>query len=84
MNRGTVVQVTGVTGGVRPPEEDGEVPPFWRALGVLADAGVPVVVHAGHAPVGTEHTGPGPFGSVLGCAVCWNSPVALFGAPLPG
>src|ERR1700683_3071825 len=36
--------------------------PVW---GLLAEAGAPVVVHAGHAPVGTEHTGPGPFGAVL-------------------
>jgi uncharacterized protein len=37
--RGTVVRVSEVTGGVRAPEEDGEVPAFWRALGVpgLAD-----------------------------------------------
>src|SRR5580692_6259703 len=36
--------------------------PVW---GLLAEAGVPVVVHAGHAPVGNDHTGPEPFGSVL-------------------
>ena len=37
--RGTVVQVSEVTGGGRAPEEDGEVPGFWRRLGVpgLAD-----------------------------------------------
>ena len=33
--------------------------------GLLTEAGVPVVVHAGHGPVGTDHTGPGPFGAVL-------------------
>jgi len=33
------MQVNGVTSEVRPPEEDGDVPAFWRALGVpgLAD-----------------------------------------------
>ena len=34
--------------------------------GLLAEAKVPVVVHAGHAPVGTDHTGPGPFGALMG------------------
>ncbi len=33
--------------------------------GLLAEAWVPVVVHAGHAPVGTDNTGPGPFGSLM-------------------
>jgi hypothetical protein len=34
-----VVHVNEVTGGVRAPEEDGEVPGFWRELGMprLAD-----------------------------------------------
>ena len=44
------------------PADDPRLDPVW---GLLAEAGVPVVVHAGHAPVGTEHTGPGPFGSLL-------------------
>jgi predicted TIM-barrel fold metal-dependent hydrolase len=33
--------------------------------GLLADAGVPVVVHAGSGPVGTPYTGPGPVADVL-------------------
>jgi len=33
--------------------------------GVLAEAGVPVVVHAGSGPVGNVHTGPEPLGAVL-------------------
>jgi uncharacterized protein len=32
---------------------------------LLAQTGTPVVVHAGHAPVGTEHTGPGPIAELL-------------------
>ena len=36
---------------------DPQLRPVW---GLLAEAGVPVVVHAGHAPVATAHTGPGP------------------------
>ncbi|HVW81288.1 MAG TPA: amidohydrolase family protein [Mycobacteriales bacterium] len=33
--------------------------------GMLADAGVPVVVHAGSGPTKGEYTGPGPIGAVL-------------------
>jgi uncharacterized protein len=49
--------------------------------GTLAEARVPVVVHAGHAPVGTEHTGPGPFGSVLARHQGLTAIVAHMGAP---
>jgi uncharacterized protein len=49
--------------------------------GLLAEAGVPVVVHAGHAPVGTEHTGPGPFGSVLARHPGLTAIIAHMGAP---
>jgi uncharacterized protein len=49
--------------------------------GLLAEAGVPVVVHAGHAPVGTEHTGPGPFGSLLARHRRLAAIVAHMGAP---
>lgn len=52
--------------------------PVW---GLLADAGVPVVVHAGHAPVGTEHTGPGPFGAVLREHPRLRAIIAHLGAP---
>ena len=36
------------------PAGDPRLRPVW---GLLAEAGVPVVVHAGHAPVATAHTG---------------------------
>lgn len=36
--------------------------PAW---GMLAEAGVPVVVHCGHGPLRGEHTGLGVFGEVL-------------------
>jgi predicted TIM-barrel fold metal-dependent hydrolase len=36
-----------------------------EAWGVLADAGVPVVIHAGSAPRPGEHTGPGPVRELL-------------------
>jgi hypothetical protein len=49
--------------------------------GLLAEAEVPVVVHAGHAPVGTEHTGPGPFGSVLARYPGLSAIIAHLGAP---
>ena len=103
------------------PEEDEDVPGFWRALGLpgLADvhvhflpprllrrvwqyfdeAGplvgvswpirykwsdaerVPVVVHAGHAPVGTDNTGPGPFGSLMARYPDLTAIVGHLGAP---
>src|SRR6201986_3322141 len=47
-------------GGVAPGD-----PRVSEAGGLLAEARVPVVVHAGHAPVGTENTGPGPFGTLM-------------------
>src|SRR5690606_657680 len=36
--------------------------PVWE---LLADAGTPIVVHAGSGPVPNEHTGPGPLRAVL-------------------
>ena len=36
--------------------------PVW---GLLAEAGHPVVVHAGHAPVAAAHTGPEPIAALL-------------------
>src|SRR5579862_8749991 len=49
--------------------------------GLLAEARAPVVVHAGHAPVGTEHTGPGPFGAVLARHPGLTAIIAHMGAP---
>ena len=60
------------------PPDDPLLDPVW---GVLAEAGVPVVVHAGHAPVGTEHTGPGPFGAVLARHPGLTAIIAHMGAP---
>ena len=36
-----------------------------EAWGLLAEAGTPVVLHAGSGPVPTEHTGPGPVEALL-------------------
>jgi predicted TIM-barrel fold metal-dependent hydrolase len=40
-------------------------PQLDEAWGILADAGVPVVVHAGSGPTPGNFTGPGPIGEVL-------------------
>ena len=42
--------------------DDPLLDPVW---GALAEAGTPVVVHAGHAPVGNDFTGPAPLRRVL-------------------
>jgi uncharacterized protein len=47
-------------GGFDPRDE--RLDPVW---GLLAEAGTPVVVHAGSGPVPGPYTGPGPFGAVL-------------------
>lgn len=49
--------------------------------GLLAEAGVPVVVHAGHAPVGTAYTGPEPFAALLSRHPRLHAVVAHLGAP---
>ncbi len=52
--------------------------PVWD---ILAASRTPVVVHAGHAPAGTEHTGPGPFGEVLRRHPALTAIIAHLGAP---
>ncbi len=52
-----------------------------EAWGLLSEARVPVVVHAGHAPVGTDHTGPGPFGALMARYPDLTAIVAHLGAP---
>ena len=49
--------------------------------GVLADAGAPVVVHAGSGPVGTEFTGPAPVAELLDRHPGLRLVVAHAGAP---
>jgi predicted TIM-barrel fold metal-dependent hydrolase len=56
-------------------------PQLHEVWGLLAEAGVPVVVHAGHAPVGTEFTGPGPFGALMARYPALTAIVAHLGAP---
>lgn len=49
--------------------------------GVLADAGTPIVVHAGSGPVGNEYTGPGGMARVLRRHPQLTAIVAHMGAP---
>jgi hypothetical protein len=63
-------------GGFDPGEK--VLAPVWARL---ADASVPVVVHAGSGPVGTPYTGPGPFGAVLAEHPELVAVVAHMGAP---
>ncbi|MEU7872024.1 amidohydrolase family protein [Dactylosporangium sp. NPDC049140] len=55
-----------------------ELAPVW---GLLAEARVPVVVHAGSGPVANGFTGPGPFGEVLRRHPGLVAVVAHLGAP---
>ncbi len=52
--------------------------PIW---GLLAEAGIPVVVHAGSGPVPNVHTGPEVFGAVLRRHPGLTAIVAHLGAP---
>lgn len=60
------------------PPDDPRLDPVW---GLLADREVPVVIHAGHAPVAAAHTGPGPFGELLRRHPRLTAIVAHLGAP---
>nr|BFE71814.1 amidohydrolase family protein [Actinoplanes digitatis] len=52
-----------------------------EAWGLLAEAGVPVVVHAGSGPVASGFTGPGPIGGVLARHPRLTMLTAHLGAP---
>jgi len=51
------------------------------AWGLLEDAGVPVVLHAGSGPVGTPYTGPGPVADLLAGFPRLPLVIAHLGAP---
>jgi predicted TIM-barrel fold metal-dependent hydrolase len=55
-----IVKVHVQVGGFDPRD-----PALDAAWGMLADAGVPVVIHAGSGPTPGSFTGPGPIGEVL-------------------
>ncbi|HEY3008979.1 MAG TPA: amidohydrolase family protein [Micromonosporaceae bacterium] len=63
-------------GGFDP--RDPALDPVW---GLLAEAGVPVIVHAGSGPVAHGHTGPEPFGAVLARHPRLAAVIAHLGAP---
>jgi predicted TIM-barrel fold metal-dependent hydrolase len=63
-------------GGFRP--DDPQLDAVW---GLLSDAAVPVVVHAGHFPISTDHTGPEPFAALLSRHPRLAAIVAHMGAP---
>ncbi|WP_309223301.1 amidohydrolase family protein [Micromonospora sp. CP22] len=56
-------------------------PALEQVWGLLTEADVPVVVHAGHAPVGAAHTGPEPFAALLARHPRLPAIVAHMGAP---
>jgi hypothetical protein len=60
------------------PAGDPLLTPVW---GLLADAAVPVVIHAGHAPVATAHTGPAPIAALLARHPRLPAVIAHLGAP---
>ncbi|WP_018657958.1 amidohydrolase family protein [Actinomadura flavalba] len=60
---------------------DPRAPELDAAWGVLAEAAVPVVVHAGSGPVAHGFTGPEPFGAVLTRHPGLTAVVAHLGAP---
>lgn len=49
--------------------------------GMLAEAGVPVLIHAGHAPVGTDLTGPEPMARLMAAHPRLTVIAAHLGAP---
>jgi predicted TIM-barrel fold metal-dependent hydrolase len=57
---------------------DEELDAVW---GLLAEAGVPVVVHCGSGPIPGKHTGPGPFGEVLRRHPTLTAVIAHLGMP---
>ena len=63
-------------GGYDPRE-----PVLDEVWGVLADAGVPVVVHCGSGPAPGAFTGPGPFGEVLARHPSLTAVIAHMGMP---
>jgi predicted TIM-barrel fold metal-dependent hydrolase len=63
-------------GGYDPRDESLDA--VW---GLLAEAGVPVVVHCGSGPVPGRHTGAGPFGEVLAKHPRLTAVIAHLGSP---
>lgn len=62
-------------------EFDPRDPQLDEVWGLLAEAGVPAVVHCGSGPLPGRHTGPGPFGEVLARYPSLTAVIAHLGAP---
>jgi hypothetical protein len=77
LDAGTGVFKVHVQVGAFDPRDD-ELDEVW---GMLAESGVPVVVHCGSGPLPGEHTGPGPFGDVLAAHPRLTAVIAHCGAP---
>ena len=60
---------------------DPREPELDEVWGVLADAGLPVVVHCASGPARGEFTGPGPFGEVLRRHPTLTAVIAHMGMP---
>jgi predicted TIM-barrel fold metal-dependent hydrolase len=58
--------------------DDPLLDPVW---GTLEDAGTPIVIHAGGAPVGNDFTGPAPMARVLARFPRLTAVIAHMGAP---
>jgi uncharacterized protein len=56
-------------------------PLLEKAWGLIADAGTPVVIHAGSGPVPNRHTGPGPVRALLKRHPTLTAVLAHMGAP---
>lgn len=56
-------------------------PLLTPVFGLLAEAGTPIVIHAGHAPIGAEYTGPEPFAALLARHPRLTAIVAHMGSP---
>lgn len=52
-----------------------------HAWGMIADAGTPVIIHAGSGPVANEHTGPAPVTNLLARHPRLRAVIAHAGAP---
>jgi predicted TIM-barrel fold metal-dependent hydrolase len=77
LDRGTRLFKAHVQVGGYDPR-DALLRPVW---GLLEEAGVPVVVHAGNGPAPGAFTGPGPFGEVLAAFPRLAAIVAHMGLP---
>jgi predicted TIM-barrel fold metal-dependent hydrolase len=77
LRRGARVWKVHVQVGAFDPRE----PVLDRVWGMLADAAVPVVVHAGNGPAPGAFTGPGPFGEVLRRHPSLTAVIAHMGMP---